>query len=262
MNEHQKRHIQDALKKGVRLDGRKLDEFRKITIEKDNIKHAEGSVKISCGNTELIVGVKMTVGTPFSDRPANGALMVNAEMIPMSSSKFESGPPGIDAIEASRVIDRGIRESKSIDEGALCIVEGEKVWIANIDVYPINYDGNMIDVGGIGAITAAMITRMPKLDENNNADYKDLSDEKLPVTKIPVPITIVKVGESLLVDPTDDEKEAADAWITVTTLNDGTICSLQKGGDEPLTVNETEKMFDLATKKGAEIRKIIEKVVA
>jgi exosome complex component RRP42 len=38
--------------------------------------------------------------------------MVGCELLPISHPSIESGPPGIDAIEIGRVIDRGIRESK------------------------------------------------------------------------------------------------------------------------------------------------------
>lgn len=260
MNAKIKEHIEEALKKGVRLDGRKLDEFRPLEITVGVVKNAEGSAQVRCGDTELIAGVKLGLGSPFPDRPENGALMVNAEFIPMSNPDFESGPPGIDAIEASRVIDRGIRESGSIDEKKLCVTAGEKVWIANIDVYPINYDGNMIDVGGIAAITAAHCAHLPSI-KDGMADHKNLSKKKLPISSIPIPITIVKIGEHLIVDPTDAEMQACDARLTVTTIDNGDVCSLQKGGDASLNLEEVDAMMDLAAKKAKEIRKVIEKAL-
>ena len=42
MNEAMKKHMEDALEQGVRLDGRKLDEFRPITIETGVVANAEG----------------------------------------------------------------------------------------------------------------------------------------------------------------------------------------------------------------------------
>ena len=48
----------------------------------------------------------------------------------------------------------------------------------------------------------------------------------------------MKFGENLLVDPTDDEFQVADARLTITTLEDGSICSLQKGGNASLTIEE------------------------
>jgi len=52
--------------------------------------------------------------------------MTNLELLPLASPMFESGPPREDAVELARVVDRGIRESESIDLSKLCITPGEK----------------------------------------------------------------------------------------------------------------------------------------
>ena len=258
MNQKTKEHIRASLAQGVRLDGRALDEFRPIEIEFGVVDNAEGSARVRVGDNEVLAGVKLGLGEPFPDRPESGALMVNAELIPMSSPNFEGGPPGINAIEASRVIDRGIRESKSIDEKELCVTAGESVWVVNVDVYPINFNGNMIDVGGIAAVAAIINARFPTLN-GKDVDYKNLTEKGLPLSQIPVPITVLKIGDQLIVDPTEEEEEAADCKMTVTTIDDGSICSLQKGGDAAILVEELNSIFELAIKKGAEIREIIKK---
>ena len=86
-------------KEGKRFDSRKLEEFREIIIEKDVSIKAEGSVRVKLGKTEVLVGVKLGVDTPYADTPTKGNFMVSAEMLPLSSSRFESGPPKFDAIE-------------------------------------------------------------------------------------------------------------------------------------------------------------------
>ena len=71
-----------AKKEGKRFDGRALEDFRELTIEKDVSSKAEGSVRVRLGKTEVIVGVKMSVGEPYSDSPNKGSLMVTAELLP------------------------------------------------------------------------------------------------------------------------------------------------------------------------------------
>ncbi len=252
-----KEHISEALGKGLRLDGRKLDEFRPISIEVGKVATAEGSAEIRCGETHVVVGVKMEVGKPYSDRPDSGTLMVNAELRPISNPLFETGPPTIESIEVARVIDRTIRESKTIDEKKLCIKAGEKVWMANIDVCPLNHDGNLIDIGALAALAALKDTKMPKIDANGQADYHEHTDEGLALESFPVAVTIVKIGSNLLVDPTDEEMRVADARLTVGSLEDGRICALQKGGDGPLTIDDIERMIDLAITTGKELRKLV-----
>lgn len=256
MNSDLKEHINQTLKKGLRLDGRKLDEFRDIKIETGTLTTAEGSAVLRCGDVHIIAGVKMDLGTPYADKPNAGTLMVNAELRPISNPDFEAGPPSVESIEVSRVIDRGIRESKAIDEEGLCVTAGEKVWSVSVDICPLNHDGNLIDLGGLAAIAALRTTKIPDL-KDGMPDFKKKGKKSLELAGIPIPVTIVKIGDNMLVDPTDAEMHAADARLTVTTLEDGTICALQKGGDCALTIEDLDKMLTLAVKMSAKLRKIL-----
>jgi exosome complex component RRP42 len=253
-------HIITALKKGIRLDGRKPLEFRPITIETGFLATAEGSARVKCGDTEILAGVKMQVGKPYPDTPDSGVMMVGIELLPLSNPMFEQGPPGIESIEVARVIDRGIRESKTIDEKALCITPGESVWMVNVDLCPINTNGNLIDVGALAAIAALKNTRLPTRD-GAEVKYGELTDERLPVASVPIPVTIVKIGDVLIVDPTADEFAVADARLTVTTEENGSLCALQKGGDAPLTLDEISEMIDIATQKAKELRAMLMKAL-
>lgn len=254
MNTQENYHITKTLDSGVRYDGRELKELRNIEVEYNVSATAHGSARVKVGNTEVIAGVKVAVGTPFSDRPNEGVLMVGCELLPIAHPKIEQGPPSITAIEIGRVIDRGIRESGAIDVTKLCIKEGEKVWVVNVDVIPLNHDGNLIDIGAIAAIEALKTVKFPALDENGKADYHNITENKLPVEKLPIAITVGKIGNNLFVDPTKAEEDLLDARLTVTTMEDDKICSLQKGGEVGFSVDEIEEIFNLAVEKAKEIR--------
>ncbi|MBU0471252.1 MAG: exosome complex protein Rrp42 [Nanoarchaeota archaeon] len=256
MNQDFKNYINKGLSQNIRIDGRKNDEFRKITIETDVTCNAEGSAKIKCGNTELIAGVKMAVGTPYPDKPDEGVLMTGAELHPLSNPDFEGGPPGINSVEIARVIDRGIRESKSIDTKKLCIEKGEKVWMINLDISPINADGNLLDIGALASIVALKQAKFPEM-KDGKVDYKKRSNKPIPLSKVPIEITISKIGENFLVDLTHEEEKFVDARLTVAVLEDETICAIQKGGDYSLQEEEIMKMVDIAIKKSKELRKLI-----
>ena len=113
--------IKNLIVNGKRDDGRLLDEYRDISIETDVISKAEGSARVKIGGTQVLVGVKPQIGSPFPDTPNFGVLMTNCEMLPMADPTFEPGPPGEDSIELARVVDRGIRESELVDLDKLCI---------------------------------------------------------------------------------------------------------------------------------------------
>lgn len=255
MNQEIKEHIRNALKKGVRIDGRKLDELRPIEIQLGALSTAEGSSKVIFGDAEVIAGVKMALEKPYPDTPEDGVLMVNSELLPISSPDFEAGPPSIESIETSRVIDRGIRESKAFDTKKLCVEKGEKVWMIAIDVVPLNYDGNLIDMGGLAALAALKNARFPKVEKDGTVNYHERTNQKLELDKVPIPITISKIADLLIVDPTAEEEKAVDARLTVTVLEDEKICALQKGGDQPLTTQDIEKMVELAIQTSKTLRK-------
>ncbi len=254
MNKDIKQHIITALKKGVRFDGRKLDEFRPIEIEYGVSKTAEGSALVRLGDTIVMAGVKLGIEKPFPDTPEDGILMVGAEFYQMASPDFEGGPPGDDSIELARVIDRGIRESRAVHLDKLCLEKGEKVWSISVDLCMMNSAGNLIDASGIAALAALRDTRFPTM-EDDKIDYSKKTNKKLPLEFSPLPVTIFKIGDSFLVDPSEEEEKASDARLTVTTTEKGTICALQKGGEAPLTAKEIEDAIELAIIKSNEIRK-------
>jgi exosome complex component RRP42 len=253
----QNQYILSHVLKGLRLDGRKLDESRKVEIEVNPIEQAEGSARVKMGNTEVIVGVKMDVGEPFPDTPNEGVLIVNAEFSPLASPEFELGPPRENAVELARIVDRGIRESKCLDREKLCIKEGEKVWMVFIDIQPLTHDGNLIDAAGIGAIAALLSTKMPKYEkEKVNHDEKD---KPLLVKDSPVPVTFGFMGGKLMVDPGLEEESAIESRLTITTKSNGNICAVQKGGVGSLSPETIHEAVELSIKRGKEIRDLIKK---
>lgn len=254
MNEDLKQHIIALLKEGKRLDGRKLLDYRKpVNVEYGFTKTAEGSARITIGDTEVLAGVKMEVGTPYPDREDEGTIICGAELLPLSSPEFESGPPGIQAIELARVVDRGIRESKTIDFKSLCVKKGEKVWLVLIDVVTLNDSGNLFDAASLAAYAALQNTVFPKFD-GEKVDYKEKSNKKLELNNVPLSVTVCKIGDYFIVDPISDEEKVIDARLTVVTIEDGTLCAMQKGGEVPLTEDDITKMVEIGTQKGKELR--------
>ncbi len=242
-------------KNGKRFDGRKLDEYRgPIEIESSISKSAEGSVKVTIGDTVVIAGVKLSLEKPYSDTPDQGGLMINAELSPLSSSRYEPGPPQMPAIELARVTDRGIRESHVIDTKKLCIEKGEKAWFVIVDIVSVNDAGNLFDAAGLAVMAALKNTKFPKVDEEGKVNYKEHTDEALPLAKDTLSITVRRVGGNLIVDPTVEEEDASDARLTVSSESNGVISAMQKGGEGTMSIEEVMKAVDLALDKANFLR--------
>ncbi len=241
-------YLEKISSQGTRIDGRKFDEIREMKITTNFVPRAEGSAEVRLGNTRVVVGVKIEQGEPFHDTPNSGILTTNAEMLPMASPTFESGPPNQDSIELARVVDRGIRESKMIDLDKLVIKEGEKVWVVFIDIDIIDYDGNLIDACANGAVAALLEAKVPGSKEG-------LEDFPLPINHVPVMLTFAKIGSSMVVDPCLEEEEVANARISVSTNEEGHVVAMQKGLAGSITEEELFSAVKTSIKLGKDIRK-------
>jgi len=261
-------YICNLAKQGKRIDGRKFDEYRKIIIETNIVNKAEGSARVKIGNTQVLAGIKMDVGEPYSDTPESGVLTTAAELIPLASPTFESGPPQEDAIELARVVDRGVRESQVIELDKLCIVPKEKVWIIFLDIHILDYDGNLFDAASLSALAALMtskipIQRMKPILENLKEKFPNIEkylndhpeDYPLPLKEPPISCTSVKFDNFVVMDPSLDEEEIANARLTVATDTNGDIRAMQKGLNGSFTREEIQKVIKASLDNGREIRK-------
>ena len=145
------------------------------------------------GKTEILVGVKVETGEPFPDTPNEGVMTVNAELVPwLAAASFEPGPPDENSIELARIVDRGIRESKAIDNEKLCIEPGKKVFVVFVDVYVLNHDGNLIDASALAAVAALLNTKMPNFEIKDGEVKIKQGYTPLPLRSHPITITIGK----------------------------------------------------------------------
>lgn len=253
-----KESIINLVNNDKREDGRALDEYRDISIETDVISKAEGSARVKIGGTQVIVGIKPQVGAPFPDTPDLGVLMTNCEMLPMADPNFEPGPPSEDSIELARVADRGIRESELVDLDKLCIEEGKHVWMLFIDLHVIDNCGNLFDAAELAIMAALKSTKLPTatvVDDEVVLDKENIIP--LPVNKSLAMCTFVKIGDKLVLDPSLIEEEIADARLNIGVTEQGNICSMQKGGIEPLSKDEILECVHRAILK---TKKLIEKL--
>tara|TARA_Y100000034_G_C6898329_1_gene414683 strand:- start:368 stop:1189 length:822 start_codon:yes stop_codon:yes gene_type:complete len=251
-----KKQIKALLKQDKRTDNRKPFDYRDIEIETGISNNAEGSARIKIGKTEVIVGVKMGVQEPYPDHDDEGTMMTTMEYSPASGSRYEAGPPKINAIETARVVDRGLRESGFIDFKKLVIKEGEKVWSVMIDIYSINDDGNILDAASLGSVVALRTAKMPVYDEENEkVKFGEFTKDPLPLTEnIPFSMTLHKIGDKIVADPNRDEEDSADSRLTLGISKSGKehmINSMQKGEivqlngeDLKIMVEQAEKIYD------------------
>ena len=258
--EHLRRaRLAELFAKGTRLDGRGFLDYRSITIETNPIEKANASAKVTIGNTQVIAGIKVDLATPFPDTPDHGLLIVNVELLPLSSHYAEPGPPSEYAIELARVVDRGVRESKMIDLAQLAIVKGKKVYGVFADVSVLDDDGNLLDTIAYAVGAAVATTKIPKYEVHGDEVKATGEMIPLPVRTIPISVTMAKIGETLIVDPNTEEEALMEARITLTSDHEGHLCAGQKGNPGGFSADQIMQAVDIAIQKGKEIRELLKR---
>ncbi|QGR18905.1 exosome complex protein Rrp42 [Stygiolobus azoricus] len=243
-----KESILAALDRGVRIDGRKLNEYRKLSITLGYAKKAEGSALVKLGDTTVLAGVKLEEEEPFPDTPNQGNLVVNVELLPLAYETFEPGPPDENAIELARVVDRSLRDSKAVDLSKLVIIPGKKVWTAWVDVYVLNYDGNILDACTLASVAALYNTKLPKV-EVEGENVRIIREEKtdiIPINYPVVTVTAAKIGNHIIVDPNIDEESIADVKLSISYTRDGRIVGMQKNFSGSLTLQDVDMMENIS----------------
>mgnify|MGYP006297460089 CR=1 FL=1 len=262
----QKERIIEYLKQGKRFDGRNPHDFRDMEIKTGLSKNAEGSCSVKIGETEVFAGVKLGLSEPYPDSPDEGTFMASAELGPIASEEFDLGPPKIDAIELARIIDRGIRESGLIDMKKLCIKEGEKVWQVFLDLYAINDDGNLMDAAALAGLIALGTAKLPVYNKEEETIEHELTDEPLPLNReaMSFNITLHKIDDHIVVDPSYEEEEVSDYRISIAIADnkgEPRITSIQKGKEGAIREEDIENILNIAVDKWKEMFPTVKKYV-
>jgi len=253
-----KEYMYDLLNKGSREFGRKFLDYRATRLEIGRMPHAEGSALVDIGHTKVLTGVKLAVGEPQRDTEGEGSLITSAELLPLASGRYETGPPSPDAVEFARVVDRGIRASELIDTEALFIEEG-KVWNVFVDIYVLNYDGNLFDAGTLSAVAALLSAKQPKYEEGVITREGNLPHLKTS-GNIVTSCTFGKIGNKLLLDPNGNEEDLMSSRLTIAT-DEKYIRAMQKGLSGAFSLAEVETAIDTTFEKSKELRNIVKKVI-
>ncbi|GIL92483.1 hypothetical protein Vretimale_19344 [Volvox reticuliferus] len=176
----------------------------------------------------------------------------------MASPAFEPGRPGEDAIQIGRLIERGLRLSGAVDQEALCVIAGRKVWVLRVDCRVLDHGGNVLDAAFLSALAALMAFRKPEVEVGGESGTEIVVHppevrEPLPLTihHLPVSVTfaLFQGGDMLVVDPTVKEAAAASGSCTVVMNPGREVCCVHKADGIGLTPEQFMRCVRLAADK-------------
>jgi len=112
----------------------------------------------------------------------------------------------------------------------------------------LQIDGPLIDAASIAIISALRTARLPNVrgvvgESGKEEDFEVSGDMgeciSIPYENVPLFLTVGKIGESLVLDPTASEIQCATSLVVVAVDRAGVCCGLQKCMGGSVTVEES-----------------------
>jgi ribonuclease PH len=237
----------------ARIDGRNADQLRPVTITRNWLDHAEGSVLVEFGKTRVLCAASVTEGVPRW-RKGSGLGWVSAEyaMLPRATntrSDRESvkGKIGGRTHEISRLIGRSLRAV--IDYKAL----GENTILLDCDV--LQADGGT----RTPAITGAYVALADAVSWLR--DRKLLKREPLTGTVSAVSVGIIDGAPMLDLCYEEDVRAETDMNLVIT--GDGKFIEVQGTAEgAPFDRAELDSLLSLGVDGCAELAKLQQEALA
>ena len=231
----------------TRSVARSSDQMREVSIQRNFIKHAEGSALISFGLTKVICTASIEKGVPsFMRGKGRGWITSEYGMLPRSTGErmdreAVKGKQSGRTQEIQRLIGRSLRAAVDLE------TVGENTIKIDCDV--IQADGGTRTAAITGGCVA-LIDALSLLDASVSTKFVSA-----------VSVGIVD-GEPVL-DLEYVEDSRADTDMNVVLAEDGSFIEVQ-GTAEGATFSEAElfKMIELAKKGGAELISLQKRVLS
>ncbi|MBO8155868.1 MAG: ribonuclease PH [Bacillaceae bacterium] len=224
----------------MRVDGRQNDELRKIHMETDYIKHPEGSVLITVGDTKVICNASVEDRVPpFMRGEGKGWVTAEYAMLPRATEQrnireSSKGKVSGRTMEIQRLIGRALRAVVDLEK-----IGERTVWI---DCDVIQADGGTRTASITGAFVA-MTLAFGKL-------IQDKVIEEMPITNYlaAISVGVLPDGKEIL-DLCYEEDSEADVDMNIVMTGKGEFVELQGTGEEAtFTVFQLNHMLKLAEK--------------
>jgi ribonuclease PH len=224
----------------ARVDGRKADQLRPITLSRHWSIHPEGSVLVEFGQTKVLCTASVTEGVPRWLR-GKGAGWVTAEyaMLPRATNtrgdrESVKGKVGGRTQEISRLVGRSLRAI--VDTKAL----GENTIVVDCDV--LQADGGT----RTAAITGAYVALQDSIGWMR--EKKLLKASRDPLTGSVSAVSVGIVGGVPMLDLCYEEDVRAETDMNVVCTADGRFVEVQGTAEgKPFDRAELDALLDLAS---------------
>ena len=203
---------------GIRCDGRKVDETRRVMIKAGGLKNADGSAYIEFGDNKILVGVfgPRDVHPKHMANTDTGILRVRYHMEPFSVTERKNPAPSRREIEISKVIKEALEPAVMLEKFPRTAVD--------VFIEVLQADGGT----RCAALSAASVA---------------LADAGIPMRDMVAACAAGKVADTVILDVNNEEDQAGQADMPIgymPTLEKITLLQL----DGVLTQEEYKKCLE------------------
>ncbi|XP_054739748.1 exosome complex component RRP42 [Anastrepha obliqua] len=223
LSEAEKTFILHGVEEDFRCDGRSRRDYRPMELETDLVSNASGSARLRLANTDVLVGIKTEIDKPNYLTPDQGKIEFFVDCSANAAPEFEGRGGEELALELADTLTNAYESPKAFDLKFLCILPGQQCWKLFVDILILECGGNLFDAVSLAAKAALFNTKIPRvtaaLMDAGEADLI-ISDDPYDCTRIqienlPILVTVCKIGDSCVVDPSAEEEECSIASVVV-----------------------------------------------
>lgn len=175
---------------GIRCDGRRVDEPRRITIRAGGLRNADGSAYIEFGDNKILAGVfgPRDVHPKHMSDTDTGILRVRYHMVPFSVGERKNPAPSRREIEISKVIKEALEPAVMLRQFPRTAVD--------VFIEVLQADGGT----RCAALSAASVA---------------LADAGIPMRDLVAACAAGKVADTIILDVNNEEDQAGQADMPV-----------------------------------------------
>ncbi|XP_015788006.1 exosome complex exonuclease RRP42 [Tetranychus urticae] len=263
LSEGEKCYLINGINDNFRIDGRSCWDRREIELENNLLPSCVGSALIRSVNCSVIAGVKMSLVSPDSGRPGKGKIEFFADISANADPLFEGRGGQEMTVELVRFFEDSFKDCSLLD--CLTVVEGKQVWCLSIDILilEIGARASLYDLCSIAVKAALYDTRLPKVYFNPDIMDIEISEDpfdlmQLDVSKVPIFVTVTRIGNNYTIDPTQEEEASSIASLLFSVDNCGTLLHSKKLGHGSLHCYPIKELIPKISEVALELHNFID----
>lgn len=224
----------------MRADKRRNDELRPMTFDIGYLKHQEGSVMVSAGDTKVLCVVTSEPRVPHHRYESGGGwLSAEYNMLPGSTNQRKARATSTlkndgRTVEISRLIGRSLRQAVNLD------AIGQRTLMVDCDVIAADAGTRCASICGAYVALCAHVALLLKTSKIKMATMEDI---------ILRPIAAVSLGvlkNDVLLDLTYLEDVKADADCNLVGSHNGELVEMQCTAEQaPMSKENLMQIYDM-----------------